>query len=149
MRDVFLFRQLIGSKYVVTEGTNGGRDMREVSQHNTAQAALDHAHSLSPTVTVLIDPHNTIRTENGGNWYANVSDPDDDQLEGHAEIVRRVNLHEPLQAALNAAKAFIASHAADPDITSEMRWRYARAGAVAPAPEQSNNQGQLRREEKV
>lgn len=35
--------------------------------------------------------HSIIRTENGGIWYAELINPDDDYVEDHAEIVRRVN----------------------------------------------------------
>lgn len=49
-----------------------------------------------------------------------------------AFIVKAVNCHDDLLEALKAAMAFIKSHAADPDITSEMCARYAELTDLNP-----------------
>lgn len=55
--------------------------------------------------------HSIIRTENGGIWYAELINPDDDYVEDHAEIVRRVNAFPSLlHAAEQMAKVVEANN---------------------------------------
>lgn len=54
--------------------------------------------------------HSVIRTENGGVWYADSIDPDDDHCEEHAEIVRRVNAYPEVVRALKIVLASAHPH---------------------------------------
>lgn len=49
--------------------------------------------------------HSVIRTEDGGEWYADLVNPTDEQVEAHEKIVRAVNSHDALVEALKFVKA--------------------------------------------
>lgn len=71
--------------------------------------------------------HSVIRTENGDVWYADMPGPNDLEVEGHAEIVRRVNLHDALMEAVNAGIALLDDSGPGTVVEKMARWEKSRA----------------------